>query len=69
MFLFSLPLLLFASAPDGYRLLNCEEYDWISGGINRSSMTASDKLDIRFAIIEQTDPTCFELEVEDAKAD
>jgi len=69
MFLFSLPLLLFASAPDGYRLLNCEEYDWISGGINRSSMTAGDRLDIRFAIIEQTDPTCFELEVEDAKAD
>jgi hypothetical protein len=70
MFLIPLPLLLFASAPDGYQLLSCESYDWLTNGLDRSTaMTARDQSDIRFILMEQTDPTCFELEAEDARAD
>ena len=70
MFLISLPLLLFASAPDGYRLLNCEEYDWLTNGINRSTaMTLSQRVDMKVVMMNQTDPACFKLESEDARAD
>ena len=70
MFLISLPLLLFASAPDGYRLLNCEEYDWLTNGLDRSTaMTLSQRVDMKFVIMNQTDPACFKLKSEDARAD
>jgi len=56
---FTLPLLLFAQAP----LLNCEEYDWITGSLSRSTtMSVSTQADIRSVIMEQTDPVCFKRE-------
>ena len=70
MVLIYLPLLLFASAPDGYRLLNCEEYDWLTDGLDRSTaMTLSQRVDIKFVMMNQTDPACFKLESENARAD
>ena len=70
MFLFSLPLLLFASAPDGYQMLKCEDYDWLTSTLDSSTaMDTKDRVEIMFVLMEQTDPACFELEAEDAKAD
>jgi len=66
MFLMALPILLFACKPlvvAQTSLLNCEEYDWIVGGMDKStSMTTRDKAEIRSAIMDQTDPACFELD-------
>ena len=66
MFLFSLPLLLFAQAPT----LDCEDYDWLVGGLERNtSMTSRTRSEILFTLLDSTDPKCFEVKSKDAKAD
>ncbi len=66
MVLFSLPLLLFAQVS----MLDCEGYDWLVGSLERNtSMTSRTRREIFFAILDSTDPKCFEVKSKDAKAD
>ncbi len=44
--------------------------DYLVGNLETSNiMSPSQQLDIKFALIEQTDPACFEIKKEDARAD
>jgi|LUML01.1.fsa_nt_gb hypothetical protein len=66
MVLIILPLVLFSQSS----LLSCKDYDYLVGNLETSNiMSPSQQLDIKFALIEQTDPACFEIKKEDARAD
>ena len=40
--------------------LTCEDYEWISEGVERANMDESTKAEVRLEVIMATDPTCFD---------
>lgn len=41
--------------------LNCEEFSWIVEGLDKNEIVSeAERAEIRFELIEATDPACFE---------
>ena len=40
--------------------LTCEDYEWISEGVERANMEESIKSEVRLELMLATDPTCFD---------
>ena len=49
------------SASERHFYLTCEDYDWIVEGLDKNEIVSEvERMEIRYQLIEATDPACFE---------